>query len=425
MVGLLGANAFFVMAEYAFVRVRETQLQEIATRSRRARLALRIVGDLGSYVSASQVGVTLANLMLGYVGEPALARLVEPLFGWLIALSEPLFHALTFAITFGLITYLTLVLSELAPKQIAMQAALPLALWCAYPLETFRRVMHPFVAAVNVSACAIVRLLGLRTAAEESPYSEQELRLLVEASARGGVLQESERVILGNALSFADRTVRQVMVPRTEMVALPEDSTPGAILGLATKRPYSRFPVYRDTIDQVVGVLHLRDLALKAGTAAARDLVRPVPMIPELTHIDRALADLRRQRASLAIAIDEFGGTAGLVTVEDILEELIGEVQDEFDREGPAIREQDPDVFMVIGLASLDDLRERLGVELEEDERTETVGGFVFSQMGRVPVVRDVVRAKGWRFEVAAMDGRRVAQLLVTRDPKVPAAADR
>ena len=419
MLALLLANAFFVAAEFAFVRVRQTQLDELAQAgSARARLAARIGRELESYVSVAQLGVTLASLLLGFVGEPAVGRLIEPAFGWLAERSEAAFHVVSFTLTFAVITYVTVVLGELAPKYLAIQRALAIALWCAYPLELFRRLTYPYTTLVNRSARWVIGLVGGKPASELDAHSEEELRMLIAASTRRGILQESERVIVGNALDFADTLVRQVMVPRTEMIAVADDLSREGIVALARQHPFSRFPVYHRDVDDIVGVVHLRDLATRAeDDALAKDVMRRVPAIPETMPLDRALAEFRKQRASLVIVLDEFGGTAGLVTLEDIVEEVVGEVRDEFERDvPPGIRPDGPGALLVDGLTALDEVRESIGLVLEA-ETSDSVGGMVFGRLGRPPAVGDAIEVEGWRFAVTQIDGRRVAQVRAERSP--------
>jgi CBS domain containing-hemolysin-like protein len=349
---LVLANGFFVAAEYAFVRIRKTQLDELAQQgSARARLSASIVEKLDQYISASQLGVTLCSLAIGWIGEPAVALLLHPFFGWL---PEPLLDVLSFALAFGVITYLHIVVGELAPKYLAIQRALALALWCAYPLHLFYRLMYPFIALVNGSANAILRIAGIRTSDDVNVHSEEELKMLVAVSTRKGVLQESERVIVGRAMEFADRIVRQVMVPRTEIVAVSDDTPVAEILVTARQHRFSRFPVYQEDFDHIIGIVHVKDLVGvdKENRTRARDVMRKVPVMPETMRLDQALAEFRRQRVQLAIVLDEFGGTAGLVTLEDVIEQLVGEVHDEFDREAPAFKEEAPGTFVVDGLTS-------------------------------------------------------------------------
>ncbi len=419
MLALLLANAFFVAAEYALVRVRQTQLDELAQQGgARARLAARMGRELESYVSTAQLGVTLASLLLGFVGEPAVAHLIEPAFGWLAERSEAAFHVVSFVLTFAVVTYVTMVVGELAPKYLAIQRALAIALWCAYPLDLFHRLTYPYAALVNRSARWVVAIFGGKPAGELDAHSEEELRMLIAASTRRGILQESERVIVGNALDFADTLVRQVMVPRTEMIAVPDDLSREGIVALAREHPVSRFPVYHGDLDDIVGVVHLRDLATRGEDGLlAKDVMRRVPAIPETLPLDRALAEFRKQRASLVIVLDEFGGTAGLVTLEDIVEEVVGEVRDEFERDvPPGIRPDGPGALLVDGLTALDEVRERTGLVLE-DEQSDSVGGMVFGRLGRPPVVGDAVEVEGWRFVVTQIDGRRVAQVRAERSP--------
>src|SRR5438445_6416283 len=255
---LVLANGFFVAAEYAFVRIRRTQLDELAQQgSARARLAASLVDRLDEYISASQLGVTLCSLAIGWIGEPAVAALLGPLFRWL---PDPFLEVLSFALAFGVITYLHIVVGELAPKYLAIQRALALALWCAYPLHLFYRGMYPFNALVNGSANAILRIAGIRSSDDVNVHSEEELKMLVAVSTRKGVLQESERVIVGRAMEFADRIVRQVMVPRTEIVAVSDDTPVADILITARQHRFSRFPVYQEDLDHIIGIVHVKDL---------------------------------------------------------------------------------------------------------------------------------------------------------------------
>ena len=415
---ILLVNAFFVAAELALVRVRETQLRELAEAgSARARLARELTLNIDRYLSATQLGVTGASLALGIVGEPAIAALIAPAFGWLIERSEAAFHVVSFAISFGVVTYLHVVVGELAPKYLAIERAVPLALWTAYPLRTFYRAAFPLIWLINVSAQWLVKLLGVRGRAELDPHSEEELKMLVATSTRKGVLQESERVLLGRALDFADTLVRQVMVPRTEIVAVEDDQPLRDLRGLAQSRPFTRFPVFHGDLDHVVGVVHIKDLVPAQDLSRrVREVMRRPLFLPETMRLDQALAEFRRQRMQLGIVVDEFGGTSGLATLEDVVEQLIGEVQDEFDRETPHFRSEPGGAILIDGLAGVPELRERLGLALD-DVPYDTVGGLVFGRLGRLAKVGDTVDIEGYRFAVTQVDGRRVAQVRVQRPP--------
>ena len=424
---LVLVTAFFVAAEYALVRVRETQLAELAERgSAIAALGQRMARRIDEYISATQVGITGANLGLGIVGEPAVFSVIDRIFN-VGAEAQGIVHVLSFVVAFTLVTFVTIVVGELAPKYLALNSPLGVLLLTAAPLFAFTQLVRPFIWAVGGAARLVVRPFGAASRAREATYSEEELRLLVAASARSGVLQESERELLQNVLGFADKIVRQVMVPRTEIVGIEASATVTDVTELAQKHPYTRYPVYREDLDNVIGVVHVRDLVGMPSDQSRRmrvtQVMRRVVAIPETTHLDRALAEMRRQRVPMFIVIDEFGGTAGLVTMEDILEELVGELQDEFDRSAPLIRKQDDGSYLVDGLTSLDDLRERLRIDLA-DEPYDTVGGLVFGKLGRLARIGDSVELDGWRAEVTAMDGRRIAQvrLRTANRPGVPRA---
>jgi len=415
---ILLVNAFFVAAELAMVRVRETQLRELAEAgSARARQARELTLNIDRYLSATQLGVTGASLALGIVGEPAVATLIAPAFIWLSDRSEAAFHVVSFALSFGIVTYLHVVVGELAPKYLAIERAVALALWTAYPLRLFYRAAYPLIWLSNVSAQRLVRLLGVRGRSELDPHSEEELKMLVATSTRKGVLQESERVLLGRALDFADTLVRQIMVPRTEIVAVEDDRPLREIRDLAQERPFTRFPVFHGDLDHIVGVVHIKDLVPAQDLSRPiRDVMRRALFLPETMRLDRALAEFRRQRMQLGIVVDEFGGTSGLATLEDVVEQLIGEVQDEFDRETPHFRTEAAGTLLIDGLAAVPELRERLGLELD-DVPYDTVGGLVFGRLGRVAKVGDAVDIEGHRFVVSQVDGRRVAQVRVQRPP--------
>jgi CBS domain containing-hemolysin-like protein len=409
---ILLVNAFFVAAELALVRVRETQLRELAEAgSARARLARELNINIDRYLSATQLGVTGASLALGIVGEPAVAALIAPAFGWLIERSEAAFHVVSFVVSFSVVTYLHVVVGELAPKYLAIERALALALWTAYPLRLFYRAAYPLIWLINVSAQRLVNLLGVRGRSELDPHSEEELKMLVATSTRKGVLQESERVLLGRALDFADTLVRQVMVPRTEIVAIEDDRPLRELRDLAQERPFTRFPVFHSDLDHIVGVVHIKDLVPAQDLSRqVRDVMRRPLFLPETMRLDRALAEFRRQRMQLGIVVDEFGGTSGVATLEDVVEQLIGEVQDEFDRETPHFRTEPGGALLIDGLAAVPELRERLGLVLA-DVPYDTVGGLVFGRLGRLAKVGDAVDIEGHRFVVTQVDGRRIAQV--------------
>lgn len=420
---LVLANGFFVAAEFAIVKVRGTQLQPLAARSARARLALHITHHLDSYLAACQVGITLSSLALGWLGEPAIAGLIElPLAAVIGSFAPAVAHGIAIALAFALISALHIVLGELAPKSVAIQRALPTALWAAYPLHWFYRAMYPFIAALNTIGNAVVRRFGLQTAsAVERAHSPDELGLILDDASSAGTLESVERDMARRALTFGDRTVSSLMVPRTEMISVSERATVPEMIALSAAHPFTRLPVHRAGGEEILGVLHIRDLAhAKSSEITAGELSRPVVIVPENADLLDALALFRRERTPVAVVIDEYGGTAGIVTLGAIAELLLGQVGDEFE---PArvLFDQRPDGSLLIdGLTPLEDVRERLGIELAEVP-ADTISGFIVDRLGRVAAVGDAIDEEGVRFEVVAVDGHRIDKVRAVRDTAEPA----
>lgn len=420
---LVLANGFFVAAEFAIVKVRGTQLQPLAARSARARLALHITQHLDSYLAACQVGITLSSLALGWLGEPAIAGLIElPLAAIIGPFAPAVAHGIAIALAFAFISALHIVLGELAPKSVALQRALPTALWAAYPLHWFYRAMYPFISVLNTIGNAVVLRFGLQPATEaERAHSPDELGLILDAASSAGTLESVERDMARRALTFGDRTVSSVMVPRTEMISVSERATVPEMLALSAAHPFTRLPVHRAGSEEILGVLHIRDLAhAKSSEVTAGELSRPVAILPENADLLDALALFRRERTPVAVVIDEYGGTAGIVTLGTIAELLLGPVGDEFEP-GRVLFDQRPDGSLLIdGLTPLDDVRERLGIELAEVP-ADTISGLIVDRLGRVAEVGDAVDEEGVRFEVIAVDGRRIDKVRAIRDTAEPA----
>lgn len=431
-------NGFFVAAEFALVSVRKSRIDQLVLQgSARARLVQRALPRLDIYIAATQLGITMASLGLGFVAEPSIARILDPLFqlvpflhGEGAVISA---HAVALGISFAIATALHIVFGELAPKSIALQRADATALWVTAPLDLFLRIFHPAIALLNGVGNAVVRLLGLQPAGEHgSIHSVAELRLLIAASRQQGQLEASEEAIVQRVFGFAEVTADQVMVPRTEMVCLPISATPQEALELATRTRHARLPVYRETIDNIVGVLHTKDLfqwLVKRGggtvtpSFSVSHLMRTVLTVPESIGADDLLAEMRRHKTHLGIVIDEFGGTAGLVTLEDLVARLVGDVGDEFEPATPSIELLPDGTALVDGLAPIDEINRRFGLAIV-DEFNNTIAGHVFSQLGRKPELGDTVTVADRTFVVEALDGLRIARLrlLPARTPAVPAA---
>ncbi|HEX2780572.1 MAG TPA: hemolysin family protein [Gemmatimonadaceae bacterium] len=423
MFALVVANAFFVAAEFALVGARRSRIDELAQQgSGGARSAQRALKHLDRYISATQLGITLASLALGWIGEPAVAGAIHRLLavfgtGASAALIET---GASVIVAFIIITFLHIVLGELAPKSLALAKPEGVSMWVARPLIWFARLMYPAIWVLNSASSFMLRLVGMRPVSEsERVHSPEELRLLVMQSRAHGVLDESDTAMLAGVFDFHNKKARDVMRPRTEIVAIDVDCDEEEIRALLRRERYSRYPVYRDTLDDVIGVFLAKDLWLEEGDErrafALERYVRQALYVPDSRPAERVLDDLRRTRAHMAVVLDEYGGTAGILTLEDLVEEVIGDIADEYDATTRDSIEVDG-VLELAGSLSLVDVRRDHRVPVPEGEWT-TLGGYTFARLGRLPKMGDRVPYPGGELEVVAMDGRRVAAVRVIRAP--------
>lgn len=422
---LIAINGFFVAAEFALVKVRATRIEHLVNQGHRtARIVRKQIGHLDTSIAATQLGITLASLALGWIGEPSLAHLIEPLFAWIGgAAATEIAHGAAIAIGFALITGGHIILGELVPKAIALQRDERTALFVAHPLWLFARLFYPIIILMNGLGNAVVRLLGLREEGSHTTvHSPEELELLVLQSGKAGMLEQQETDFLRHVLTFEETLARQVMIPRTAIVGLSLESSFEEVQHLVLAERYTRYPVYEQTMDAIVGMVHLKDLIgwfsshPDTQDFALRPLLRPVLAVPETMSIGPLLTQMQREHKRLAILIDEYGATEGMVTLEDILEELVGEVQDEFDatrKGGRSAIERLPDgSSSVAGLLSLADFAEEFGVT-PASAHVQTLGGYIQEQKDRVPRVGDTVNCGPYLLQVEEMDGRRVARARV------------
>ena len=418
LVGLLAlvfANGFFVAAEFAIVTVRKTRIDQLVAEGHwGARAVRRAVSDPDSYIAATQLGITMASIALGWVGEPALASLIEPGLGWLPAPAAGLTaHSLAVAISFALITALHIVLGELAPKTVALERSEATALWVVKPTEVFMRVLWPFIRLLNGTGRAVVGLIGLKSRGGHAMvHSEEELKMLVTASQEAGVLEEKEEQMLHRVFGFADLTAAQIMIPRTELVAIDADAGADAVLDIVTRHGYPRLPVYRENLDHVLGILHVTDIvrALAAGTRAisAADLVREAVTVPETIAADDLLATISQRGVREAIVIDEYGGTAGMVTFESLMERIVGDLGAS-SGSGWIVPLSDGSAD-INGLTLVPDANERFALGIDEETYT-TVGGYVLGRLSGRAHVGDTIDVAGRQMRVTAVDGLRVARV--------------
>jgi CBS domain containing-hemolysin-like protein len=406
---LILLNAFFVAAEYGLVTARRTRIIELHHQgNRRARAVLKITSDPQQFIAAMQLGVTLTSLGIGALGEQALARAFE---SWLATV-------LAVLLAYLILTYFHVVIGELVPKGVALGHPEGTALWVAAPVRAFFTVFAPFVWVLRRSTDAVLHLLGLEPpSAEREPLSEAELRMLLSRSSEQGEIEHEEQQMIDKVFVFGDKDVADVMVPRPEVVAISAELPPEEALAAVLDSPYTRYPVYRESLDDIIGVLHVRDLFTAVhdrGLASVRlaEIVRPAYFVPETKDLASLLQEFRKTNNHFAVVVDEYGGMAGIGTLEDLLEEIVGEIEDEFDVSEVQIEQLDDDTYRIDGMFPIDEFNERFGTSLPDDD-FHTLAGFVFGQLGRAPQPGDDVEYDGIRFDVLEVDGNRIEKLVV------------
>jgi CBS domain containing-hemolysin-like protein len=419
VLALVLANGFFVAAEFSLVTVRKTRIDQlIAEGSRMARPVRRALNQPDRFIAATQLGITMASIGLGWIGEPALATLLLPLFGRLPAsVSAATAHSLAVGIAFAVITALHIVLGELAPKTVALQYPEKTAIVVAKPTELFLNIFNPFIRVLNGAGRAVVKVFGLRAPSGHGlVHSEEELKMLVTASQEAGVLEEDEEQMLHRVFHFSEFTAAQMMVPRTEMAAVPGDAPLPEIVDLVVRGRHTSLPVYREEVDDVIGIMLVTDLvkalAAPAGNFSAAAIAREALTVPETMKADQLLRQMRRHRTHQAIVIDEYGGTAGLVTFERVMERIVGELGGDFGTPARQITQLADGSAEVDGLALVSDINEQFNLEIDE-ETYSTIGGYMLGRLGRKPKIGDAVEAGGRTLTVVALDGLRVARVRI------------
>ena len=426
VLALVLANGFFVAAEFSIVAVRKTRVDQlIAEGHARARAVRRAVMSPDRYIAATQLGITMASLGLGWIGEPALAALLQPSFDFLPAhVAATTAHSISVAVAFTAITAVHIVLGELAPKWIALERAESTALWLVKPTELFMRALWPFIRLLHGTARAIVNAAGVRGDHRAGAHSEEELKMLVTASQEAGVLEEREEQMLHRVFGFADLTAGQVMVPRTELVAVAAATPREALIDAIARGGHTRVPVYLTSLDDVIGILHAVDLLKpveQGGPISAAALAREALTVPETLAADEVLAEMRRRGVREALVIDEHGGTAGMVTFESLMERIVGDLSGTTG--GPArINVLADGSAEIDGLVLASDVNQQFGLHMDQDTYT-TVGGYVLGQLGRRPRIGDMVDVEGRTIRVDALDGIRVARVWLSTPARPPKEA--
>jgi len=431
---LVLANGFFVTAEFALVSVRKTRIAElVAQGNSSARWVHKAIHDPDRFIAATQLGITLASLGLGWIGEPALGHLIHPVVSLFpAAVEKGISQSLSAGLAFAMITFLHVVVGELAPKSIALQHPEKSALIVAQPTVWTEWLFKPAIWLLNGTGNLVLKWIGIEPASgHELVHSVEELKMLVSASAEGGFVADDAENMLHAIFDIGETLVRQVMIPRTEMIAVPASTSIDQLYETVVNQPFTKLPVYRDSVDQILGIVHLKDI-LRAkrghisGVRCASDIMREAIFIPETAHVTSLLGQFRRRKQHISIVLDEYGGTAGVVTLADVLEEIVGEVNDPFDQE-PEIQPLPDGTSLIDGLTLIEDVNEQLGVELI-DPHYDTIAGFVLGKLERLAEVGDTINLAGVQLRVEAMDGLRIARVSLEQigepPPEAPAATE-
>ena len=410
-------NGFFVAAEFAIVKIRMTQIEPLVAKgNRRARVAREIISHLDLYLSASQVGITMTSLALGWIGEPLVAGRLLPLFQSLGIDNEKLVHGVSFAVAFSIITALHIVLGEQAPKWLAIQKPTATTLWVAYPLTIFYAVLKPVIWLLNVSANGVLHLMGLQVSGSaELIHSEEELRLILTHDQRGSAT--SKNIVL-NAMDFRRKQARHSMIPRTEMVTLSLSAPVKDNLMVLRNHKFSRYPVYRDSIDNIVGIVYTKDIFKQDRDHnpdfSLQSVLRDATFLPETAGLEKVLETILQRKTHMIILADEYGGTAGLITLENVLEELVGPIQDEFDRETPEVIKVNEAEYVVDASITTNDVEQLINVELSPKDIL-SISAFLLEQLGHIPARGENVRVNGVEFTVEQVTDRVIDRIRVKK----------
>ncbi|SDX41812.1 Hemolysin, contains CBS domains [Paenibacillus sp. CF384] len=400
------------------VKVRSSRIDSLALDgNRRARFASRLTSNLDAYLSACQLGITLASLGLGWVGEPAIAAMLEPVLEK-FHFSPVAIHTVAFIIAFTIITVLHIVLGELAPKTIAIRKAESVTMWTAMPLIGFHKIMYPFIYLLNGTANWLLKRVGIEPAAEhESAHTEEEIRILMKESHKSGLIDNTELTLVDNIFDFAETHAREIMIPRTEMICLYANLSFDENQAIALKEMHTRYPVCDGDKDNIIGFVHIKDLlkVTHQGLPDIRTITRPMTTVPDSMQISNLLKLMQKKKTQIAILIDEYGGTSGLVTLEDIMEEIVGEIQDEFDEERPDIEPRDDQSHSINGMMLIEEVNSYFGLEIESDDY-DTIGGWFYAQIENPPSKgQRVVQPDGFEFVIEETDHLRISRIIIRK----------
>lgn len=416
---LVFMNGFFVAAEFAVVKVRKSRIETLMLEGNKsAKHTLKVVNNLNSYLSGCQLGITLASLGLGWVGEPAIADMLMPLFN-LFNISEGTAHSISFVLGFSIITTLHIVLGELVPKSLAIITAEKIAMHTSLSLIMFYNLTYPIMWIFNHTTNFILKIFGLSQVDEhEAAHTDEEIKLLVEESYKHGLIDKTELTFVDNIFDFSEKTVKEIMIPRTDMACIFLEDSFDEIIEYALAEQLTRYPVCKDSKDNISGFIHIKDLyrlKIDGNSENIEGIIREIKFVPETMSISELLKIFKKEKIQMAIVIDEYGGTFGLVTIEDILEEIVGEIQDEFDEETEEIKKTEDGKYIVDGKVHIEDINELLEVEIKA-ENIDTIGGWVYSQLKSYPEVNDKINYKEYEFTILKCDSKRIHKILIIKN---------
>ena len=409
-------NAFFVLSEFSIVKIRKSRLEElIKDKIPNAKLAFKISNSLDTYLSATQLGITISSLALGWIGEPAVARLIElPLKAF--GVGGVAIHTIAFIVSFALVTLFHVVLGELVPKSIAIAKTEKIVLFISRPLHIFWIMFFPIIKAFDFIAAVSLKIIGVKPAKEsELALSDEEIKIIASESLKGGVLDSLETEIIKNAVDFSDTVAKEIMTPRRDLICLNKQASYEENYDTVLQSRFTRFPYIDGSKDNVLGLIHIRDIIQQKGGKSFDKIVRKLIIVPENSPISKILPMMNKQRVFAALVIDEYGGTAGFLTMEDIIEEIFGDINDEHDANAQNFKRIDENTFEFRGRFEIEDVEEVMGIDFDEETEQLTIGGYVFNLFGSLPEIGDKISDENCDYEVLRMDGTRVSLVKVTK----------
>ena len=412
-------NSFFVLSEFSIVKIRKSRLEElIKDKIPNAQLAFKISNSLDTYLSATQLGITISSLALGWIGEPAVARLIElPLKAF--GVGGVAIHTIAFIVSFTLVTLFHVVLGELVPKSIAIAKTEKVVLFIARPLHLFWILFFPIIKAFDFIAAVSLKVIGVKPAKEsELALSDEEIKIIASESLKGGVLDSLETEIIKNAVDFSDTVAKEIMTPRRDLICLNKQASYEENYDTVLQSRFTRFPYIDGSKDNVLGLIHIRDIIQQKGERSFDKIVRKLIIVPENSPISKILPMMNKQRIFAALVIDEYGGTAGFLTMEDIIEEIFGDINDEYDGKMQNFKRIDENTFEFRGRFEIEDVEEVMGIDFDEETEQLTIGGYVFNLFGSLPEIGDRISDENCDYEVLRMDGTRVSLVKVTKKCK-------